>query len=168
MLAVSPQRLNKILKTEKHVYFDLLVEMGVPELGRLGKVGMYETIKRDLENSLTLPSPCPPTLAVHHHHIWVLVNRQHREELNKEEMGEMPFISVNEPKDLSWFSQRSHVNTLEVLLIHLGRFSRLLEMGFDTIMDVVSVAMLSFRWTRLEAEILPWGVQFKPDGVTPS
>lgn len=72
MLAVSPQRLNKILKTEKHVYFDLLVEMGVPELGRLGKVGMYETIKRDLENSLTLPSPCPPTLAVHHHHIWVL------------------------------------------------------------------------------------------------
>lgn len=80
-LAVSPQRLNKISKTEKYVYFDLLVEMGVPELGRLGRIGRYETIKRDLENSLTLLSPCSPTLAMYHHHIWGLdLNRQRGEE----------------------------------------------------------------------------------------
>ena len=57
----------------------------------------------------------------------------------------------------------NHMLVTQMLLIHLGRFSGLLEMGFDAIMDVVRVAMLGFRWTRLEAEILPWEVQFKPD-----
>lgn len=59
MLAVSPQCLNKILKTEKYVYFDILVdilvEKGAPELGRLGRISQYEPIKHNGKYQSNLP-----------------------------------------------------------------------------------------------------------------
>lgn len=63
MLAVSPQCLNKILKMEKYVYFDILVEKGALELGRLGRISRYEPIKHNGKYQSNLPNSAVPHVA---------------------------------------------------------------------------------------------------------